>query len=206
MEDRQPSWLHVELVRAPDDVEARAAAVARAGWQHVSTWTPCERQMEGLPRRQAPSLGVVIGERTAASEQEVEPADAATTVVDFKRYPRPSQGICAGELTSGILLVMISAKHPENAQALRDWGDFNHLRHIAAVSVPGYRTITPWENASGGEPRFCHMYEMVTDDPQATFELMTPLVHEALSPEEFKTWQWHPENIIEESRTYRRTR
>jgi hypothetical protein len=72
--------------------------------------------------------------------------------------------------------------------------------------VPGYRTITPWENEDPGRtPRYGHLYEMVSDDPQATFEQMTPLVKSLLSKAEFASWSWHPELVIDESRTYRRT-
>ena len=37
MDGRESPRMHVELVRAPDTVDARAAAVAAAGWS-VSTW------------------------------------------------------------------------------------------------------------------------------------------------------------------------
>jgi hypothetical protein len=134
----------------------------------------------------------------------VDAPSSASTVVPLVRYPRPSQGSCSGERTTGILLVLISAKHAESAQDLRDWGDFVHLRHIAEAAVPGYRTITPWENETSGTPRYCHLYEMVGDDPQATFEQMTPLVRDRLNATTFGEWAWHPQLLIEESRTYRR--
>ncbi len=134
----------------------------------------------------------------------MESPSPASTVVPLVRYPRPSQGSCSGERTTGILLVLISAKEPGSAQELRDWGDFVHLRHIAEAAVPGYRTITPWENETSARPRFCHLYEMVGDDPQGTFERMTPLVRARLDPTAFKEWAWHAQLLIEESRTYRR--
>ena len=102
------------------------------------------------------------------------------------------------------MLVLISAKELESAQELRDWGDFVHLRHIAEAAVPGFRTITAWENESSGTPRFCHLYEMVGDDPQGTFEKMPSLVRDRLDRNTFKEWAWHPQLMIEESRTYRR--
>jgi hypothetical protein len=201
MEDRQPARLHVEMVRGPDSLAARAAAIEAAGWS-VSVWEPAtETDDDGLPRRLARCDGVVIGEGDGAA---VEPAGPDTTVVPLARYPRPSQGSCSGERTTGILLVLISPRDPSKAQALRDWGDFVHLRHIAEAAVPGYRTITPWENETAGSPRFCHLYEMVGDDPQATFERMTPLVEELVDPATFHAWAWHPQLIIDESRTYRR--
>jgi hypothetical protein len=203
MEDRQPTRLHIEMVRTPDTIEQRAAAVAAAGWS-VSMWDPAtDADTDGLPRRLPRCAGLVIGEGDGTA---VAPAGPETTVVPLGRYPRPSQGSCSGEETTGILLVLISPKDEDRAQELRDWGDFVHLRHIAEAAVPGYRTITPWENETTATPRFCHLYEMVGDDPQATFERMTPLVEARLAPEVFKDWAWHRQLIIEESRTYRRRR
>jgi hypothetical protein len=192
--------MHLELVRSPDFVDARAGAVEAAGWK-VSIWEPATTTDDDLPRTLPRCDGVVIGEGDGGTVRAPSPA---TTVVPLVRYPRPSQGSCSGERTTGILLVLISAKQREFAQELRDWGDFVHLRHIAEAAVPDYRTITPWENEAFGTPRFCHLYEMVGDDPQGTFEKMTPLVRDRLDRAKFKEWAWHSQLIIEESRTYRR--
>jgi hypothetical protein len=201
MEDRQPPRLHLELVREPDHIVERAAAIEAAGWQ-ASMWEPATTSDDDdLPRKLPRCDGLVIGEGDGGP---VEPPSAASTVVPLVRYPRPTQGSCSGEPTTGILLVLISAKQRESAQELRDWGDFVHLRHIAEAAVPGYRTITPWENESSGTPRYCHLYEMVGDDPQGTFEKMTPLVRDRLDGVTFDQWKWHPQLVIEESRTYRR--
>ena len=54
-----------------------------------------------------------------------------------------------------------------------------HIRHIAEVGVPGYGMITPYENVSGGDPRYMHFYEMDTEDPETAFKTMTPLVEAA---------------------------
>ena len=201
MEDRQPSRMHVELVRLPDTVDERAVAVEAAGWS-VSTWEQATTEdRDQLSRRQARCDGLVVGEGDGGP---VAPAGDATTVVPLQRYPRPAQGSCSGERTTGILLVLISPRDEAKAQALRDWGDFVHLRHIAEAGVPGYRSITPWENEGESGPRYCHFYEMVTDDPQATFEQMTPRVRSRLDEATFADWAWHPQLVIDESRTYRR--
>jgi len=193
--------MHLELVRSPDAVDARAEAVAAAGWL-TSIWDPAtDDDRDELPRRLPRCDGVVIGEGDGGV---VARASDRTTVVPLRRYPRPSQGSCSGEPTTGILLVLISPHDDTRAQELRDWGDFVHLRHIAEAGVPGYRSITPWESEDGGSPRYCHLYEMVTDDPQRTFERMTPLVERRLDPETFADWAWHRQLVIEESRTYRR--
>lgn len=200
MEDRQPPRLHLELVRGPDDVDDRAAVVASAGWA-VTTWEPATTSDDDLPRTLPRCDGVVIGEGDGGT---VAPPSPATTVVPLVRYPRPTQGSCSGERTTGILLVLISPKQPEAAQELRDWADFVHLRHIAEAGVPGYRTITPWQHESAGTPRFCHLYELVGGDPQGTFERMAPLVRARLDRSTFEEWAWHRQLLIEESRTYRR--
>ena len=82
MEDRQPPRLHVELVRSPDTIAARAEAVAAAGWR-VSTWAQCEHQDERLRLRLAPCLGLVIGEGEGAP---VAPPSDATTVVPLPPF------------------------------------------------------------------------------------------------------------------------
>lgn len=201
MEDRQPARLHIELVRLPDTVQSRAAAVDVAGWS-VSTWEQATTADDDLPRRLARCDGLVIGEGDGGP---IAPASSSTTVVPLRRYPRPSQGSCSGERTTGILLVLISPKEEAGAQALRDWADFVHLRHIAEAGVPGYRSITPWIHESGATPMFCHFYEMVGEDPPATFRGMTPLVKSRLDPQTFAAWGWHEQLVIDESRTYRRT-
>ena len=91
--------------------------------------------------------------------------------------------------------MLISPKEPAQAQELRDWADFVHIRHIAAAAVPGYTMITPYENVTGGDPRFMHFYEIDRDDPEAVFKAMTPLVMKRLGDENteaFKHWAYTP--------------
>jgi hypothetical protein len=55
--------------------------------------------------------------------------------------------------------------------------------------------ITPYENVTGGDPRFMHFYEMDTDDPERAFRSMTPLVIDRIGgteTEAFKRWAWGP--------------
>jgi hypothetical protein len=106
-----------------------------------------------------------------------------------------------------LLLVLISPREESQAQALRDWGDFVHLRWIAAAGVPGYRTITPYEHVDRGTPRFCHFYEMVSADPRATFESMTPLVSSLLGGPDspaYVGWTRHPTLRINYCNSFRR--
>ncbi len=123
------------------------------------------------------------------------PAPADITGYHFRHCPRPGQGIVTGRPTIGLSLVLISPKEPDQATALRDWGDFVHIRHIAAAGVPGYAMITPYENVTGGDPRFLHFYEMDTDEPEQSFQAMTPLVASRIGAPEsdaFKDWARHP--------------
>ena len=55
--------------------------------------------------------------------------------------------------------------------------------------MPGYAMITPYENATGGDPRFMHFYEMDTDDPERAFKAMTPLVMERIGDTEHRRVQ-----------------
>jgi len=100
-----------------------------------------------------------------------------------------------GRPTIGLSLVLISPKEPDRAQELRDWADFVHIRHIAEAAVPGYAMITPYENATGGDPRFMHFYEMDTDDPETAFKRMTPLVIDRIGgtdTDAFRHWAFGP--------------
>ena len=76
----------------------------------------------------------------------------------------------------GLSLVLISPREPHQAQRLRDWADFVHIRHIAEAAVPGMTMVTPYVNAAGTDPLFLHFYEMDDADAEATFKRMTPLV------------------------------
>lgn len=161
-----------------------------------SRWEDCVPGRTEVPRnlgREIPVLGIT-------------PFDANAGVTEpgwvFRRTPRPGQGRITGRPTVGILLVLISPVHPDGAQPLRDWADFIHLNYIAAVGVPGYTMVTPYENTGEG-PRFLHFYEMDDDDPEATYKRMTPLVKARFSREEFKEWTGHPELQIDYVSTYR---
>ena len=110
--------------------------------------------------------------------------------------PTAGSGNHHGRSDDGIL----RAHQPEDVQmvprALRDWADFVHIRHIAEAAVPGYTMITPYENAGGGDPRYLHLYEMDSADPESTFASMRPLVEKRLGRQgtpAFDEWAWHRE-------------
>jgi hypothetical protein len=163
------------------------------GVERVTWWRNVHRDRDDLPR--------VLPEFDHLLVYEVTDDFSAPSVADgisghhFRRYRRPGQGVLTGNPTIGLSLVLISAKEPERAQELRDWADFVHIRHIAEAAVPGYAMITPYENVTGGDPRFMHFYEMDTDEPERAFKSMTPLVMNRIGDtdtEAFRHWAFGP--------------
>ena len=131
---------------------------------------------------------------------KLPPAPAGTRGHHFLRVPRPAQGSLSGRPTLGIELVLVSPRSPDGAQALRDWADFLHIREIASAAVPGMTMITPYEDASGGEPRFLHLYELDVADAETAFREMAPLTLARLKPrggQAMKDWMGHPELRID---------
>jgi hypothetical protein len=192
VEDRLTPGLYLEMTDAPIAAYARdrvPEVLALPGVRRATWWRNVHRDRADLPP--------VLAEFDHLGVYEVEPSfvapppPAGITGHHFLRTPRPGQGIITGRPTIGLSLVLISPDEPAHAQELRDWADFVHIRHIAAAGVPGYCMITPYENATGGDPRFMHFYEMDTNDPEAAFMSMTPLVIERIgkpSTDAFKEW------------------
>jgi hypothetical protein len=185
------------MTDAPIDAYTRdrvPAVLALDGAQRATWWRNVHRDRDDLPRDlpEFDHLAVYeVGDPFAAP-----PVPDGVTGLHFLRTPRPGQGSLSGRETVGLSLVLISPKEPSQAQALRDWADFVHIRHIAEVAVPGYTMITPYEHASHGDPRFMHFYEMDTDDPERAFKSMTPLVIERIGAprtDAFKRWAGHPQ-------------
>ena len=94
------------------------------------------------------------------------------------------------------MIVWISPRTPELAPSLRDWGDFVHIRHIAAAAIPGFTQISVYENAAGGDPRFMHFYEFDNAEAEATFATMIAHVAPRLggtdSPAYAEWADWRP--------------
>jgi hypothetical protein len=182
MEDRVTPGLYLEMTDDPLDeyVAGRVAdLLAHPGVSRATWWRNVNRHRVDLPRR--------IPEFDHLAVYEVDDRFGAPSTPDgvrghlFHHYRRPGQGRLTGRPTLGLSLVLISPSEPHRAQELRDWGDFVHIRHIAEVAVPGYTMITPYENVTGQDPRYLHFYEMDTDEPEAAFGLMTPLVERLLN-------------------------
>jgi hypothetical protein len=208
LENRRAPGLYLEMtdVRADDYAATRVPEVlGQPGVQRATWWENAYRDRTDLPRK-LPEFGLL-------GVYEVDDGFAAPMTPDgidghhFRRTPRPGQGCLTGNPTLGIMLVLISPREPDQAQALRDWADFVHIRHIAQAGVPGYSMITPYENVTRGDPRFMHFYEMDSDDPEATFQTMTPLVSARIGQPGTPAWNaWAntPELRIMYVSTFRR--
>lgn len=195
MEDRDTPGLYLEMTEETPEAYAEARVGDVLALDHVERatwWRNAKRDRTDLPR--------VLPEFDTLGVYEVDDAFAAPTAPDgvagyhYRRTPRPGQGRLSAEPTVGLSLVLISPTDPARAQELRDWGDFVHISWIAAVGVPGFTMITPYEHADGGDPRFLHFYEMDTADAEHAFKLMAPLVETRFGvrgTETFQDWAWH---------------
>ncbi len=196
MEDRITAGLYLEMTDLALDRYASTRVpevLAQPGGQRATWWRNVQRGRTDLPPvlPEFDHLGVY-----EVDDGFVAPSPpAGISGHHFRHYRRPGQGIVTGRPTVGLSLVLISPKDPARAQELRDWADFVHIRHIAEAAVPGYCMITPYENVTGGDPRFMHFYEMDTDDPEAAFKSMTPLVMQRIGDETtdaFRHWARGP--------------
>ena len=105
--------------------------------------------------------------------------------------------------------MLISPRSPAEGQALRDWGDFVHIRDIAAASPDHFTMITPYENRAAGPPRYMHFYELDTDDPEPAFRQMAPTTMAragAYATHPREEWWGHEALVIDYVNTFRRHR
>ncbi|MHB8670362.1 MAG: hypothetical protein ACYDAD_07360 [Acidimicrobiales bacterium] len=209
MEDRFGAGLYLEMtdMDAADYRSRRVPLVsARPGVSRAGWWANVCPGRSDLPRRMAECS--LLGTYEVDDSFEPPPPGPGVAGLHFLRTARPGQGRLTGRPTIGLSVVLISPRRAGDAQALRDWGDFVHISHIAATANPGYTMITPYENATGGDPRFLHLYEMDTEDPEAAFQAMTPRVEDRLGggagTADFDAWAWHPALRIMYVNTFRR--
>jgi hypothetical protein len=204
VEDRLTPVLQLELSELAPEVwrrERGGALLALPPVERVSAWTNCAPGRSDLPRTlpEFHTLGVVEAQAPFSS-----PAPSPGVAVHQFRQVRPGQGVLTGRPTRGLELVLISPRTEAGAQALRDWADFVHIRHIAAAAVPGFALITPYENVLGGRPRFLHFYEMDTEAAEDAFQRMTPATLARLPDKaERRAWAGHPELVIDYVSTFR---
>lgn len=213
MEDRRTPGLYLETTdrEADDYATARVPEVlAGPGVARATWWENVVPHRRDLPREldEFALLGVYEVDDSFVPPAAGGDGDGIATRLHFRRTPRPAQGVLTGRPTVGLSLVLISPKTADQAQALRDWADFVHIRHIAEIGNPGYAMITPYENVTGGDPRWMHFYEMDTHDPEAAFQAMTPRVAERLGGSfgtpAFDAWAFHPALRIVYVNTFRR--
>jgi hypothetical protein len=220
VEDRLTPELWLDLADMPAETyradvlepTANLDRVERATW-----WVNAHPNRRDLPRTLPEFETLGLYELTpaashAASHAASQAAPIASpqpevTRLHFGRTPRPGQGVQTGLPTIGLLLVLISPTTPEAGQALRDWADFVHIRHIAAAAVPGYGMITPYERIDRtGPARYLHLYEIDDDDPESVFRSMVPKVIERMGPTgtaAFDQWAGHPALVIDYVNTFR---
>jgi hypothetical protein len=66
--------------------------------------------------------------------------------------------------------------------------------------------ITPYENVTGGSPRFLHLYEMDTPDAEEAFQRMTPTTRARQLGDRarWKEWAGHEQLVIDYVNTFAR--
>lgn len=208
MEDRITAFLYLELSDRPPEsyaAERVPEVLAVTGVDRATWWSDCVPDRTDLPRRMPGFTTLGLYECSAAFEPPPLPDDVRG--LHFEHGARPGQGTVGRGPTLGLELVLISPKHPDAAQDLRDWGDFVHIHDIAAAAPEHFTMITPYENVTRGEPRYLHLYELDTDDPEPAFGAMTPTTRArigAWNTHGFDEWAWHPELVIEFVSTFRR--
>jgi hypothetical protein len=196
VEDRITPGLYLEMTDLSADEYASGrmpAVLGLPGADRATWWRNVNRDRSDLPRV-LPEFDL-LGVYEVAAGFKPPKTPPGITGYHFLHYSRPGQGSLSGRPTIGLSLVLISPKDEFRARELRDWADFVHIRHIADAAVPGYTMITPYEHADGSDPRFMHFYEMDTDDPEAAFKSMTPLVMQRIGGQDtdaFKHWAFGP--------------
>src|SRR5437763_2614642 len=165
MEDRLDAALWLQPTTKTPPILSAGAVRSRLGGENrrleafsvgTTWWENACPDRTDLPRKIDEFLFLGITELGDGFEP---PADSSGW--HFRRCPRPGQGVLTGGPTRGLLVVLVSPRQPEQAQAFRDWADFTHIRHIASSDDPavsGGLMITPYENVTGGDPRYMHLY------------------------------------------------
>ncbi len=197
MEDRTTPILYLELGNGShEDGATRARDLAvLGGVQRVTWWANCAFERTDLPMRIPDGRSLVVVEADDGFAAP-SPAPDAAHAHGFRRHARPSQGILTGRPTLGLSIVWIGPRTADLDDSLRDWGDFVHIRHIAAAAIPGFNQISVYENVVEGDPRYMHFYEFDHADAETTFAAMIPHVAPRLGGTEsaaYVEWaDWRP--------------
>ena len=210
MEDRITPVIYLEMTDRPAHLYATERVpevLSLHGIHTASWWENCVPFRTDLPRtlNEFSVLGLF-----EADHGFVPPTDLVADDVKgfcFDHYPRPGQGTISDRPTLGLELVLISPRTPEQGQALRDWADFVHIRDIAAAAPDHFTMITPYENRTSGPPRYMHLYELDTDDPEPAFSEMTPQTvakRDTYGAHSVREWRGHEALVIDYVNTFRR--
>jgi hypothetical protein len=177
VEDRCSEILYLELGDAFEGGGAgRASDLAGVpGARRVTWWENCALARTDLPMRIRDGATLLVVEAEEGFRSPAKP-EAASEAHCFRRTPRPSQGVLTDGATLGLMIVWISPRTPEDARSLRDWGDFVHIRHIAAAGIPGFTQISVYENTVESDPGYMHFYEFDNADAEGTFSKMIDYV------------------------------
>jgi hypothetical protein len=179
MEDRTSLYIYVET--SPLEVDSY---LQRRNQQLVGQFTDATYWENTCPsRNDIPSTMAEF--RTLAVYETASHVSAAPPANEscgyfFERCPRPAQGHLLQGESLGLGVVFVNPSRPQSEQDLRDWADLVHIRIIASAALDHFGMITPYVNVGVG-PRFCHLYEFDTVDPDPEFMGMTPKIQEHLS-------------------------
>jgi hypothetical protein len=177
VEDRCTTTLYLEL----GDNPARACAdrarelLEDTSADRVTWWENCVPGRTDLPMRVRDGTTLLVVEADEDFGRPSLPPEVSEAHC-FRRHHRPSQGSLTGGPTLGLLVVWIGPRAPDSSIRLRDWGDFVHIRHIAAAGIPGFAQISVYENAGDAEPRYMHFYEFDNLDAEGTYSKMIDFV------------------------------
>ncbi|MBV8463998.1 MAG: hypothetical protein JO368_11925 [Acidimicrobiales bacterium] len=211
MEDRISPVLYLEMTDRPAAAYAAERVPEVLGMEGIergSWWANCVPFRDDLPRTLDEFSVLGLYEADPSFEPPTDgalPGDVASLC--FDHYRRPGQGTVSERPTLGLELVFISPRTPEETQALRDWADFVHIRDIAAAACEHFTMITPYENRAAGSPRFMHLYELDTDDPEPAFQQMTPSTLARIGSygaHSLREWRGHEALVIDYVNTFRR--
>jgi hypothetical protein len=197
VEDRSSEMLYLELGDGSDEASAARASelVLRPGARRVSWWQNCVPSRTDLPMRIHDGSHLVVVEAHDGFRPPPKP-DGVSEAHCFRRGPRPSQGVLTDAPTLGLMIVWISPRTPDFARSLRDWGDFVHIRHIAAAGIPGFTQIAVYENVVESDPMYMHFYEFDNEDAEGTFSQMIDYVAPrlgGLGSDAYGEWaDWRP--------------
>lgn len=177
MEERCTTKLYLELGDASAQAcEERARELLEEpGADRVTWWENCVPGRTDLPLRVRDGTSLIVVEADE-NFQAPSPPSGVSEAHCFRRHPRPSQGVLSGRPTLGLLVVWISPRTADLSDRLRDWGDFVHIRHIAAAGIPGFTQISVYENVAETEPRYMHFYEFDNLDAEGTYSKMIDFV------------------------------